>query len=41
MASQPQDLPLLLAAGLRSLSVAPAAVAGVKAAIAAYSEPLP
>jgi len=41
MASQPDDLPLLLDAGLRSLSVAPAAVAGVKAAIAGYGRSSP
>ena len=36
MASSPDLLPALLALGLRSLSVAPAALAGVKAAIAKW-----
>jgi len=37
MASDTVCLPALLAAGLRSISVAPAALAGVKAAVAAFA----
>jgi len=36
MAGDPRCVPALLEIGLRSLSVAPAALAGVKAAIASY-----
>ena len=36
MAGDPRCVPALLGIGLRSLSVAPAALAGVKAAIASY-----
>ncbi len=41
MAADPALVPQLLAAGLRRLSVAPAAIGGTKAAIAAWRPDVP